>query len=102
MYNDVSRYNNSGGGGYNNYNQGGDRYQRQGSAPPYSGGSRWDNLDDDRGQQQGMYRAQSRDNNWSTNNRWDNRTDYSSGGYSQEATKENWSVPLPPIARLEE
>ncbi|KAK3095345.1 hypothetical protein FSP39_013504, partial [Pinctada imbricata] len=92
------RYNS--GGGYNNYNSGGDRFQRQGSAPPYSGGSRWDNLDEDRQQN---YRNQNRDNSWNTNNRWDNRTDYNTGGgYTQEATKENWTIPLPPNARMEE
>ncbi|XP_056006194.1 ATP-dependent RNA helicase DDX3X-like isoform X2 [Ostrea edulis] len=90
-----------GGGGdrFNNYGGDGDRFQRQSSAPPNAGG-RWDNLDDDRNFNRGRNQN---DGDFGTNNRWDNRTDYNSGGkYPQETTKENWTVPLPANPRLEE
>lgn len=112
---------------------------RQGSAPPFSGGyaggsSRWDALKDDSRQpysdNRGGYNTsfdggrggangaggyqnynrrdmgrgggQARDSGLQINNRWDNRTEYNSpeGGYP-EATKDNWTVPLPRNDRLE-
>ncbi|XP_061171461.1 ATP-dependent RNA helicase DDX3X-like isoform X1 [Saccostrea echinata] len=87
-----------GGDRYNNYGDG-DRFSRQSSAPPSSGG-RWDNLEDDRNFNNQRYQS---DGDFSTNNRWDNRTDYNTGGkYPQETTKENWTIPLPPNPRMEE
>ena len=119
----VLRYGRGGGGG-------GDRMNRQGSAPPFSGGyggnSRWDALKDDGGsfqqENRGSYNNydggrggnqqnynrdvqrgnQGRDSGFQINNRWDNRTEYNNpeGGYP-EATKDNWTVPLPKNERLE-
>lgn len=98
----VVRYGGGGSGDrYNNFGDG-DRHQRQGSAPPNSGG-RWDNLEEDRSFSARRGGGQQDGGDWGNNNRWDNRTDNNAGGkYPQETTKENWTIPLPPNPRLEE
>ncbi|ESO98794.1 hypothetical protein LOTGIDRAFT_213568 [Lottia gigantea] len=65
------------------------RYDRQGSAPPQQGGSRWDALGDD----------VPRERKWG-HNRWDSRAD-SGDTWSNNGGEVDWSTPLPRNERLE-
>jgi len=63
-------------------------------------GGRWDGLMGDREERRPTKHYNS-GQNYDVNSRWDNRQDNDRFG-SNETTKENWTIPLPPNARMEE